>query len=61
MFQGVICRAIQTLKKISAHITKKVADRLEEIFKDNRSDFESKWDDIGVFHQIRHDQRREVL
>lgn len=37
------------VKKISSHITKKVADRLEEIFKDNRADFESKWDDIGVF------------
>jgi len=37
------------VKKISAHITKKVADRLEEIFKENRTDFESKWDDIGVF------------
>ena len=37
------------VKKISAHITKKVADRLEEIFKENRADFESKWDDIGVF------------
>lgn len=37
------------VKKISSHITKKVADRLEELFKDNRTDFESKWDDIGVF------------
>ncbi len=37
------------VKKISAHISKKVADRLEEIFKENRTDFESKWDDIGVF------------
>ena len=37
------------VKKISAHITKKVADRLEELFKESRSDFESKWDDIGVF------------
>jgi len=37
------------VKKISAHITKKVADRLEDIFKENRTDFESKWDDIGVF------------
>jgi len=37
------------VKKISAHITKKVADRLEEIFKENRNDFEAKWDDIGVF------------
>lgn len=37
------------VKKISNHILKKVADKLEEIFKDNRSDFEAKWDDIGVF------------
>ncbi|HEX5003368.1 MAG TPA: molecular chaperone HtpG, partial [Bacteroidia bacterium] len=37
------------VKKISSHITKKVADRLEELFKDNRTDFESKWDDISVF------------
>jgi molecular chaperone HtpG len=37
------------VKKISSHITKKVADRLEEIYKENRADFESKWDDIGVF------------
>jgi molecular chaperone HtpG len=37
------------VKKISSHITKKVADRLEELFKDNRADFESKWDDISVF------------
>ena len=37
------------VKKISSHITKKVADRLEELFKENRTDFESKWDDIGVF------------
>ncbi len=37
------------VKKISSHITKKVADRLEEIFKTNREDFESKWDDIKIF------------
>lgn len=37
------------VKKISNHITKKVADRLEELFKENRQDFESKWDDIKVF------------
>ncbi len=37
------------VKKISNHITKKVADRLEEIFKSNRSDFEAKWDDLKVF------------
>ncbi|MHC1707009.1 MAG: molecular chaperone HtpG [Bacteroidales bacterium] len=37
------------VKKISNHITKKVADKLEELFKDNREDFEKKWDDIRVF------------
>jgi molecular chaperone HtpG len=37
------------VKKISAHITKKVADKLEEIFKKDRADFESKWEDIKVF------------
>jgi len=37
------------VKKISNHITKKVADKLESLFKDNRSDFEAKWDDIKVF------------
>ncbi len=37
------------VKKISNHITKKVADKLEELFKENRPDFESKWDDIKVF------------
>jgi molecular chaperone HtpG len=37
------------VKKISAHITKKVADKLEEIFKKDRADFEAKWEDIKVF------------
>jgi len=37
------------VKKISSHITKKVADKLEDIFKTNREDFESKWDDIKIF------------
>ena len=37
------------VKKISAHITKKVADKLEEIFKKDRADFESKWNDINLF------------
>jgi len=37
------------VKKISGHITKKVADRLEEIFKNNRDDFEKKWDDLKLF------------
>jgi len=39
------------VKKISTHITKKVADKLEEMFKNNREDFEQKWDDIKVFIQ----------
>ncbi|MGI6320858.1 MAG: molecular chaperone HtpG [Bacteroidales bacterium] len=37
------------VKKISGHISKKVADKLEEMFKNNREDFEAKWDDINVF------------
>lgn len=37
------------VKKISTHITKKVADKLEEMFKNDRADFEKKWDDIKVF------------
>lgn len=37
------------VKKISAHITKKVADKLEEMFKNNRADFEQKWNDIKIF------------
>lgn len=39
------------VKKISAHITKKVADKLEELFKKDRADFESKWEDIKIFVQ----------
>jgi molecular chaperone HtpG len=39
------------VKKISNHITKKVSDKLEELFKENRKDFEAKWDDIKVFIQ----------
>lgn len=39
------------VKKISAHITKKVADKLEEIFKKDRADFEAKWEDIKIFVQ----------
>jgi molecular chaperone HtpG len=39
------------VKKISSHITKKVADKLEEMFKNDREDFEKKWDDIKVFIQ----------
>lgn len=39
------------VKKISTHISKKVADKLEEMFKNDREDFEKKWDDIKVFIQ----------
>ena len=39
------------VKKISNHIMKKVSDKLEEIFKNSREDFEKKWDDIKVFIQ----------
>ena len=39
------------VKKISSHITKKVADKLAEIFKNDREDFEKKWDDIKLFIQ----------
>jgi molecular chaperone HtpG len=37
------------VKKISSHITKKVADRLSEIFKNNREEFEKKWDNLKLF------------
>ena len=37
------------VKKINAHITKKVADKLQELFKNDRKSFEQKWDDVGVF------------
>ena len=37
------------VKKISGHITKKVADKLASMFKKDREDFEAKWDDIKIF------------
>ncbi len=37
------------VRKINAHITKKVADKLEEIFKNDRTSFEQKWQSIGLF------------
>jgi molecular chaperone HtpG len=37
------------VKKISAHITKKVADKLSEMFKKDREGFEAKWKDINIF------------
>ncbi|MFZ4707299.1 MAG: molecular chaperone HtpG, partial [Bacteroidales bacterium] len=39
----------QNVKKISGYITKKVADKLEELFKKDREGFEKKWDDIKIF------------
>ncbi len=39
------------VKKIASHITKKVADQLEEIFKNDRATFEQKWDDLKIFIQ----------
>ena len=37
------------VKKINAHITKKVADKLEEIFRNDRTAFEEKWESLGLF------------
>jgi len=37
------------VRKINAHITKKVADKLEEIFKTDRKQFEEKWESLGLF------------
>jgi molecular chaperone HtpG len=37
------------VKKISQHITKKVSDKLAELFKKDRKDFEKKWDDVNIF------------
>jgi len=37
------------VKKINAHITKKVADKLEEIFNSERKSFEEKWESLGLF------------
>lgn len=39
------------VKKISNHITKKVADRLAEIYKNSREEYEQKWDDLKLFIQ----------
>ena len=38
-----------SVKKISQHITKKVADKLLELFRKDRKDFETKWDDVNIF------------
>lgn len=42
-------QADSNVKKINAHITKKVADKLSDLFKKDRKGFEEKWDSIGVF------------
>ena len=42
-------QADENVKKISTYITKKVADRLEEIFKNERSAWENKWDNLKLF------------
>ena len=42
-------QADENVKKISTYITKKVADRLEEIFKNERQSFEEKWDNVKLF------------
>jgi molecular chaperone HtpG len=42
-------QADHNVKKISGYISKKVADKLQEIFKNNREEFENKWDDIKIF------------
>ncbi len=39
------------VKKIASHINKKVADRLQDIFNENRKEFEKKWDDLSMFIQ----------
>ncbi len=42
-------QADSNVKKINSYITKKVADKLQEIFKSDRKGFEEKWNDIGLF------------
>lgn len=42
-------QADTAVKKISGYITKKVAQRLDDLFKADRADFEKKWDDIRIF------------
>lgn len=42
-------QADTAVKKISGYITRKVADRLEQLFKADRAEFEKKWDDIRIF------------
>ena len=45
----ILLQADGNVKKISKYITKKVGDKLSSMFKNDREDFESKWDEIKVF------------
>ncbi|GAB3509352.1 heat shock protein Hsp90 family protein [Emticicia fontis] len=42
-------QADSNVKKINSHITKKVADKLQELFRQDRKGFEEKWESVGVF------------
>ena len=42
------------VKKINAYITKKVADKLEELFKQDRAQFEEKWENINVIERLQY-------
>ena len=42
-------QADSNVKKINSYVTRKVADKLHELFKNDRASFESKWTDIGMF------------
>ncbi|HEX8545828.1 MAG TPA: molecular chaperone HtpG [Cytophagaceae bacterium] len=42
-------QADSNVKKINSHITKKVADKLADLYKNDEKGFENKWDDIGIF------------
>jgi molecular chaperone HtpG len=42
-------QADSSVKKINAHITKKVADKLSQLFKKDRDEYQKKWDDISIF------------
>ena len=42
-------QADTNVKKITGYITKKVAEKINSLFKDNREDYEAKWSDLGVF------------
>ena len=49
MFPAAFLQADSNVKKINSYITKKVADKLAELFKKDRKEYEKKWDDIGLF------------